>query len=67
MSEVRLRMRLVCGLVILWVGLLGYLLLGGEVLRVLSHWLESCTSRSRDLHNLYTRSFNTIGGLLFLL
>lgn len=67
MSEGRLRMRLVYGLVALWGGLLGYPLLIDEVLRALIRGLESCMSRSRGFHSLYTHNFSIIGDLLFLL
>lgn len=67
MSGGHLRMKLVFGLVIPWEGLLGYLLLVGEVLQALIQRLESYMSRSISLHSLCTHNFSIIDGLLFLL
>lgn len=67
MSEVHLQMRLVFGLVVLWVRLLGCRLLGGVILQVLGQRLVLYMSQSRGLRSLCIRSFSIIGGLLFLL
>ena len=66
MSVVRLLMRLVFGLLFLWVRQLDYLLLIIVVLLVLDLMLGLCKSRSLGLRSQYIRSFSIIGGLLFL-
>lgn len=67
MSEVRLLMRLVFGLVILLVVQLDCLLPVGVVLLVLSHLLGLCRSQNTNLHSLYIHSFSIIDVLLFSL
>lgn len=67
MSVRRLRMRLIYGLGVLWVGLLDYQLLTGGVHLVLGHWLGLYRSQSIGLRNRCTRSFSIIGVLWFLL
>ncbi len=66
MSGVRLLMRLVFGLLFLWVKQLGYLLLVIVVLLVLNLMLGLCKSRNLGLHSQYIHSFNIIGDPLFL-
>lgn len=65
MSVGRLRMRLVFGLLILLVILLGCQLLKDVVLLVLGLELELCKSRKLSPHSLCIHSFNIIGDLWF--
>lgn len=58
-------MKLVFGLVALWVEQLGCLLPGVEVPPVLGQRLVLYRSRSRDLRSQYIRSFSIIGALWF--
>lgn len=67
MSVKHLQMRLVFELAALQVGLLGYLLLGGEVRLALGRWLGLYKSQSSGLRSRCTHSFNIIGVLLFSL
>ena len=66
MSGVRLLMRLIFGLLFLWVKQLGYLLLIIAALLVLGLVLGLCRSRNLGLRSQYIHSFSIIGGLLFL-
>lgn len=66
MSGVRLLMRLVFGSLFLWVKQLDCLPLIVVVLLVLDLMLGLCKSQNLGLHSQYIRSFNIIGGLLFL-